>query len=183
MNDTPENTAAGLWSVFDLNQGGPNQPPRYHEVSGQTWPLFRHQGCPMPQHIAVIFLRDPSFRVVDDQGNVQASLPDAENLDAARSRPKLKPGETIAKFEELTAAALLARAMLRPGADVLGPRPKRETVIEFLMTAPETASLRETEKPRGTGGYEESADDMTADEADKLLGPKPADVTKSLMGS
>lgn len=178
-----EGNSAGLWTVFDLNQGGPNHPPRYHNVHGQDWPLFRHQGCPMPPHIAAVFLRDPAFRVVDETGATRATLPVSERLQAGAKRMKLEPDETVAKFEELTTKALLTRAVIRPGGEGFNAKTARAALIEFLEAAPVTAELAEHEKPRGTGSVPENTpDDMDGADLDGVLGPKPADVTASLMG-
>lgn len=145
-------TASGFWQVFDRNQKGPNEPPRIHEAGGHSWPLFRDQPCPMPPHVAAVFLRDPAFRVLDEAGEQMLTLPSSENLDAARRRPNLERGETVAKFEELTHTALLARAVLRAGGEQFTRQTKRDALVAFLTDAPAISELREHEKARSTGG-------------------------------
>lgn len=164
-------TPPGHWLVYDLNQRG--EQPRVHEAGGKHYPLWSQRGTPVPAHVAVVFLRDPSFRVVDEGGAEQITLPDAENLDSAKRRPTLEPGQTIAKFEELTATALLARAALRPGGSVFNSKTKREALVEFLKSAPVLGELPEHLKPRGTGSVDDTlgtgGETMSDDQTKKLL--------------
>lgn len=161
----------GHWLVFDLNQRG--DAPRVHDAAGRPYPLWSHRGTPIPIAAAVVFLRDPAFRVLDEAGVEQTPLPDAENLDAAKRRPNLEPGETIAKFEELTQTALLARAALRPGGQVFNAKTKREALIGWLKEAPALGELPEHLKARGTGGVDDGlgigGEGMSDDATKKLL--------------
>jgi hypothetical protein len=167
-----DEATAGLWQVFDLNQQGPENPPRHHEVGGKSWPLYRDRPTLLPPHLAAIFQRDPAFRVLDENGQEQVTLPDAENIDAAKRRPHLNPGETIAKFEELTSNALLARAALRPGGSGFTAKSKRADMIGFLTDAPMVSELREHEKARGSGseaGVVPGSEELSDADTKKML--------------
>jgi len=162
--------SALLWTVLDRNA---KAAPRTHEApSGKLYALTAQgPGTPMPQSDAMVFLRDPSFEVFDADGNRQSSLPDSENLDALKARPKLEPGETIAKLEELLTTALQARCAVRPNGHVLATSKDRKAMVAFLMDAPTIAELPVAERARQTGTRE--ADEMSDDVAKKMLAGDP----------
>lgn len=132
--------------------------PRIHDMPGARYALKAHEDTEVPEKHALLFLRDEAFEVRDDTGNLLASAGHLANeRDANRV---LASDETIARYEELTAAALLSRAVLRPGAGEFTRKTPRAELIEFLTTAPMKAELprhlraRDTSLPEGP----ESAD-------------------------
>lgn len=159
----------GHWAVYDMNQKG--DAPRVHASGGRDYSLWSQKPTHMPMQHAVIFLRDPAFHVESDEGVPQVSLPDSENLDAAKRRPVLEPGETVAKYEELTMPALRARVAVRPGGQDFDSTTKRTDLIEFLIGTPAFKELREHEKPRGTGSVEmdPGSEEMGDDAAKRML--------------
>jgi hypothetical protein len=165
-----QTNAAGLWSVRDKNA---RTQRREHEmVDGTRYLLDAQDWSPVKPHHAALFLRDPSFEVRDETGEPQVSLPEAENIDAARRRPALEPDETIAKYGELMRPALMARAMQRPGGSKLKDA-SRDELIEFLQTAPTVADLPVAERVRDTGTTD--PDELSAAEAKKVLGDAGVD--------
>lgn len=137
-----------IWTVFDSNA---RQGPRTHEVKeGVSYDLHAGKPTEMPRSHAAIFLRDPAFRVMNAQGVRLTPLPQAE-ADAAQARKlALASDETVAKFAELTDAALLARVASRPGGDYVAVTGNRDQMIAFLLEAPRVRELARHERARDT---------------------------------
>lgn len=160
----------GLWAVRDKNarEPGPNNDilPRKHEIlPGVIYPLFFHQDTFMPEGHARRFLKDPSFQVFDQNGDLVAPLSEQA---LSRAAPKsLAPNEVIATLPELSHAALLTRAtMLLTGREAtkIGAKTSREALIDFILQ-------RNTEIQSDRAGDDNAtADDMTAAELDKMFG-------------
>lgn len=157
---------AETWKVIDRNA---REKPRVHEPApGHIYALSFDKATEMPRQHAVVFLRDPAFRVFDEAGAEQTGLPGAERGDALNKRPALEPDETIARFDELTTTALLARAVLRPGGHEIPPK-DRKALVAFLHQAPVKAEAAE-----GSGRSVERPDpDAINDKGlDAMLGPR-----------
>lgn len=160
-----------MFSVFDLNA---REGTRWHDFPGGVrYGLKASEPTPVPEHHALLLLRDSSFRVIDDQGNELTSV---EHLAGERDPSRtLAADETIARYAELTKDALLARAVQRPGASFTR-QSTRDELVEFLTNAPVKADLprhlraRDTSTPEG-----EDPDLMGADAAGAALGTSGVD--------
>lgn len=165
--------AAGLWAVIDTNARAGR---RNHEAApGEFYPLSAVEKTPMPRKHALVFLRDASFKVFDEDGKLVNSLPDAEVPDARKAKLELAPNETIARYDELTVTALRARVAQRPGGLDMDDA-KRDSLIEFLMHAPRISEVPAHERDRISEAP--SRDDMSAAELDRAL-PDTADIVNA----
>ena len=68
MSTTIETAEAIIWSVLDMNQAKQadrNQPRVHTAPSGREYALYSapDKKTPMPKSDALVFLRDPSFKV------------------------------------------------------------------------------------------------------------------------
>jgi hypothetical protein len=169
--------------VFDMNARSAG---RIHDmVDGTRYELHAGKGTPVPERHALLFLRDEAFKVVDPSGATLASVAHLANeRDGSRA---LADDETIARYEELTHDALLARAVLRPGA-AFGRKSSKAELVAFLTNAPVKQELprhlraRDTSSPEGI----EDAEETGADGAAAVLGVQGRsvqDVTSQLMGA
>lgn len=124
----------GSWRVWDKNAILGHR--AHQPVPGKTYKLSSDgNGTPMPAEHAAPFLRDPAFVVVNELGQQVASMP-AGAIDQTRSEKGgifLEPGETVAKFAELTQPALMGRAAAIPGGERIEKKTPRGTIIKFLM--------------------------------------------------
>lgn len=162
--------ASQMWGVIDTNA---REAPRHHEpVRGTIYALRFDRPTMMPMVHAMVFLRDPAFVVTDADGNVHSALPESERGDRMNARPKLEPGETIAKYEELTTTALVARAVTRPGGQGVNPRSRSE-LIAFLTDAPDKADAPRGESGRAALAEASDPDALSGMALDALLGDKP----------
>lgn len=156
--------SAEIWTVIDTTA---RTAPRVHEpVIGYTYSLKHSEKTSMPKTHAVVFLRDPAFRVFDEAGIEQIPLPDAEAIDPRKPRMALEKGQTIARFDELTDTAMLARVITRPGGFTVPQT--REAMTAFLAGAPLVEELPPHERVRQSEGADPDA--MTASEAKAALG-------------
>jgi hypothetical protein len=174
-----ESATHQYWAVIDTNARGITR--KHEPVLGAVYDLSAEKSTKMPKAHAVAFLRDPAFKVLDENGEVQIPLPEVEALDARKARPAdLEPGQTIARFEELTDTALLARVLVRPGGHAIKPS-SREAMIDFLMGAPLKAELPASERLR----VSEMADpDMMPDrQAARMLGSGAPEVGRAQGGA
>jgi hypothetical protein len=85
----------------------------------------------MPEVHARVFLKDPSFRVEDADGNV---IPGLTRLAQERTAPEALPSNmVIADVNELTNEALLTRAAQRAGGGSMNGGTRREVLLRFLI--------------------------------------------------
>lgn len=170
MSQNPEEP---MFAVRDKNARGDH--PRVHDMPGARYPLWAHKDTPVPERHALMFLRDSAFEVRDETGRMLASVEHLANeRDASR---ELDPDETIAKYAELTSEALLARAVLRPGAGTFNRRTPRAELVAFLTSAPMKQDLPRHERARDTSTPEDDVrnPDLGADIAAKVLGTEGRD--------
>lgn len=140
-----ESTLDGQWGVIDRNA---REKPRIHEpVPGRRYALTDAKATLMPREHAVVFLRDPSFVVYDENGEVVPTLPSVE-ASGERKFTELDAGECVARYDELTSTALLARAMIRPGGSRFTATTPREILVGFLLQAPRVADEAPERKAR-----------------------------------
>lgn len=153
----------GNWGVLDTLA---TKGPRIHmPVAGQTYELKSNAFTEMPASHAAKFLSDPSFLVVDETGTRQNSLPRSQSAQAGQAPGlRLGPGETIASLDELTAQALLARAVRLPGGEKFTAKTKRDTLQRFLLDAQTSGTARAS---GGSAAPEEPAGDLIADDEDE----------------
>lgn len=150
---------AGLWSVTDSNA---REKRRIHDLpGGKRYALDAVEPTFMPKSDAVIFMRDASFVVRDDNDAIQKALPASEAAGERKAR-ELDPDECIARYDELLKTALEARAATRPGYADLGPDPDRAELIAFLKSAPAKRDARPEEKARASEGLDDSIDPENA---------------------
>ena len=163
-------TQPTMFKVYDLNA---REGTRWHDFPGGVrYGLKASEPTDVPEHHALLLLRDSSFRVIDDQGKELASI---EHLKGERDpKRELAEDETIARYVELTKESLLARAVQRPGAAFTRQSTKDE-LIAFLMTAPIKADLPRHLRARDTSTPENDADLMGPDAAGAALGSNGVD--------
>lgn len=123
-----------LYRVKDLNAiAGPR---RHEPVKGTTYDLSAEgDGTPMPMEHAVVFLRDKAFAVFNEKGQKVATMPQGATSQTISEAGgvKLAPGDTVARFTELTQTALMARVSAIPGGERMKKNTRRETLVMFLM--------------------------------------------------
>lgn len=126
--------ATDQYRVRDRNAVGG---PRTHEpVPGKTYSLSAEgEGTLMPAEHALVFTRDKAFEVFNEKGQLVPSMPSGAiaNTISEAGGIKLAPGDTVAKFAELTQEALYARAASVPGGERLRKNTGRAKLITFLM--------------------------------------------------
>lgn len=155
-----------LFTVYDLNARGEMR--RSHEApDGTPYALNASKGTLMPEAHALVFLKDPAFKVVHPDGRVLPPLPQSAMLREVDVQ-KLEPDETVAQYAELTTEALLARAVNRPGGHNFTGATSREALVSFLIRAPRVADAPLAQRPRNTG-TPELDDAMPLSETNKLL--------------
>ena len=154
----------GEWAVFDMNakEQDPANPgqikPRVHDARlGQPYALRYDKPCYMPESDARVFLKDPSFKVLDAEGRHVPALDPAQ---LSRKPPEtLAPDMVVANLLELTDEALLTRVAQMPGGYRYNSAAPRDVLIEALISGqtPEDA------------GNDFGDDEMPPAEAAKLL--------------
>jgi hypothetical protein len=151
----PRNEAqAGYWSVSDKNA---RTARRTHEVNGRRYNLDAVEPTYMPQEDARVFLKDAAFEVRDESDVLQLPLPSKE-AEGERAVRQLDPDECIARYDELTTAALLARVANRPGGAAIDAAAPREQLIAFLQRAPVTRAAAPGEAARVEPGQPDIVD-------------------------
>jgi hypothetical protein len=162
----------GDWAVFDLNAKhlDPNNPgemlPRVHESRpGVTWPLRANMPCYMPQADARVFLKDPSFKVVNEnEDEVPPLVPEQRERNVPAM---LSPHMVIANLAELTTDALLTRVAQMRGGARYNSTSSRERVIDFIT---EQQGLMQAERKDGDAGVgDHEVDDIDDAEASRIL--------------
>ncbi len=159
--------------VYDMNA---RQGPRRHDMTdGAFYELHASKGTPVPERHALLFLRDGAFRVIDATGKELASVAHLANeRDGSR---ELAKDETIARYAELTHEALLARAVLRPGATGLSRKTPKDDLVAFLTDAPTKLEL-----PRHLRARDTSTPEGLGDESGVTAGETGADVAAGVLG-
>lgn len=156
---------ANHWGVKDKNANRIKEGKvleRVHEVlPGITYALVFNEFRKMPEAHARVFLKDPSFEVVNAAGVVQKPL---DPLTLKRIAPsRLPPDMVIANLDELTTEALFQRATVKAAGEELSSDTSREEMIALIKgeeIRASTASRRETGAGDGDAGSE------TMDDAD-----------------
>jgi len=124
----------------------------------------------MPAAHAAFFQRHENFIVYNPQGQVLPRIPyihPAQVQDALQVR--LKEGETVATFEELTREALLSRVYQFPKGDKFKPTSKKEDLVRFLNGLKPVA-----DKVASAADMGENPEDVMSDgELDDLLPKQP----------
>lgn len=118
--------------------------PRTHEqiVDKIVTPYTFERGKPLrlPYAVAAKFLQHDAFKCVNEEGKIiawQRRPRQPEELGAGE-RLKLADNETIARYDELSSAALFQRAVELPGGERFakaGQRPERTDMIAFITEA------------------------------------------------
>lgn len=130
----------GEWSVFDMNAKTPDKDhpgrvaPRMHESRlGLLWALRYNEACYMPEAEARVFLKDKSFKVMNDDDE---EVPPLSTDQQQRNLPTvLAPHLCIASLPELTTDALLTRVAQLRGGTRFNSGSTREQIIRFIMDA------------------------------------------------
>lgn len=145
-------------------------PTRSHEilVDGivKVIPFEYGKRREMPFAHAMKFLVDDAFEVTDANGKRYLPIPKAE---ANGSQGLvLKPGEVVARLDELLKDALAARCAVVPGGEQITPKTKREDMIGFLESVNVEALHANRERDEGVevGGDTEG---MPQSELDSML--------------
>lgn len=128
---------------------------RTHElvVRGIERPYTFEYGKPLllSRTEAVRFLEHDAFKYTDADGNVlndyQPTPKQPENVQAGEIFA-LKENETIARFDELSTAAMQHRCLTKHGGDRFESSNDRSAMISFLMAAKPKMSKPVSAKPR-----------------------------------
>jgi hypothetical protein len=106
-------------------------PERTHELrigdEIKQYTFKTGQKLALPAAIAMRFLKEPSFIVTDQDGKRITPPPVEPENPLALGR-----GETIARFDELSADALMIRCKAEPGGDMFKRNTGRQPMIQFL---------------------------------------------------
>lgn len=150
-------------TVFVLDITATSESPvRTHEliVDGVLKPFVFHHGKPLalPLPIALKFLKTESFKRTDAAGNVIEFKRRPKQPDELGAGEKIRLGdhETIARYDELSSAALLQRAAELPGGEVFAKSgtPDRDGMIEFIKETKAKLKKANTAKERDVGDDE-----------------------------
>jgi hypothetical protein len=133
------NTESKMWGVIDLNA---IKGPRHHEIpiktgmSGEvlmtrTYKLESDKPLPMEPEHAMFFLKDPSFVVVNQAGEIVTPVP--VNKEGGIGGFQLGENEVIASYDEVSKEALYKRCKIIPGSEhIKETRTPKEEMIAFL---------------------------------------------------
>lgn len=122
----------------------------------------------MPAGHAMKFLKDEAWVVTDHEGN--RILP-IEEVKSGQEIPKLRVDQVVARWDELTAQALLTRAQMRRGGEKFRQGAKKSDLIAFLTSEAEVKARADEHIPADAGS--EAGDvggEMSAADVDALLG-------------
>lgn len=126
--------------------------PRIHEqtVDGlnRQFTFEANKGLPLEPAIAAKFLRHDAFKLVDEANNVIPYARPPRQPEDLQAGEKLSLGkdETVARYDELTNAALLKRALPLPGGERFADNPERGAVIAFILDT--KAKMAESNKAK-----------------------------------
>lgn len=157
-----------LWYVVDTTVQ--IDAPRTHEqiVAGRITPFKFEAATPlaMAPAIALKFLKHPAFIRTDADGKEIAyeRAPKQPEELGAGEKLILKDNESIARYDELSTAALMQRAAVLPDGEKFasGTKPDREEMIAFI-TAFKLANRKANaakEPERAKDEYDPGADDL-----------------------
>jgi hypothetical protein len=149
--------AAKLFLVIDTT-ATPEFPKRTHEmtVDGIVKPfVFEHgKALPMPEAIAIKFLKHAAFWRVDEEGNrieYQRRPKQPDELEAGE-KLILTDEQTVANLDELSNVALQKRVMEMPGGERFASGvTSRAAVIKFMVDAKRATREATTSKEREVG--------------------------------
>jgi hypothetical protein len=161
----------GEWAVFDLNARSvdPNDHsrvlPRHHDSRlGVSWPLRCNEPCHMPEVEARVFLKDPAFKVVNDEGE---EVPPLTVSQQSRNLPAvLAPNLVVASLAELTTDALLTRSAQMRGGQYFNSTTHREKLIKFLI---ERQTAKDAVLKPGESLADHEMDDLDDADAARML--------------
>lgn len=143
--------------------------PRIHEVeiNGRKNSYSFTAGTPvdLDQVTAARFLRHDHFQLVDENGAVLAYKRPPRQLEdlGAGEQLKLAEDETIARFDELTSAALLKRVLAMPGGEAFAKNPDRTAIINHIVgTKAKIAKVNSAPPEDGPDTFIPDADDEAA---------------------
>lgn len=114
-------------------------------------------GTPMEPSIAAKFLRHEAFRLVDADGNElpYERVPKQPTDLQAGEKLVLADNETVARYDELTNAALLQRVLPLPGGEKFSAdAPDRKAVIDFIIAAQQKLAAAKRSRVRDVGNDE-----------------------------
>jgi hypothetical protein len=147
--------------VLDMT-AQPGNPPREHQqiVDGRVQTYKFEPGVPLPlaPAVAVKFLRHEAFQLVDKEGQIvpYQRRPKQPDELGAGEQFKLADNETIARYDELSNASLLHRALELPGGEKFGgmaDAPKRTDLIDFIAKTIVERRKANTSSDREEGSY------------------------------
>lgn len=163
-------TAAVLY-VLDTTANA-TEPKRTHEmiVDGaiKSFDFMQGVSLPLPPPIALRFLKTPSFMLTDDKGTVQPFRRRPKQPDELEAGETLvlKDEETVARFEELSTAALQHRVLEMPASEHFADNPSRTAMIAFIVATKVKAREANTSKVKDVGKDEFVPEDLAIDEGD-----------------
>lgn len=175
MNDKQDE---GEWAVFDMNarnvtENGDTKPRVHQSRLGKSWKLYFDKPCYMPEAEARVFLKDPSFRVLNHAGE---EVPCLQAAQISRKLPdRLPPDMVVANVAELTMDALLTRAAQRAGGNKFTATSARTAIIDFLIDgvkSDERGALRRLNNDGAAAGGPAEATGMDVDDMDDEMARK-----------
>lgn len=124
--------------------------PRKHEIpvvtgtdgevlQTKTYELKSEVPTEMPESHAMFFLRDPSFHVFDEAGNIVKPVP---VIDGGMGGFALAEDQLIATYDELAKESLYRRCKVIAGSDSITAKSKPEEMIAFLKARAKPAAGR-----------------------------------------
>lgn len=122
--------------------------------------IFRFKpgvGTPLDPAVAAKFLRHDAFRLVDADGNElpYERVPKQPNDLQAGEKLVLADNETVARYDELTNAALLQRVLPLPGGEKFSAEaPDRKAVIDFIIAAQQKLAAAKRSRVSDVGADE-----------------------------
>lgn len=121
---------------------------RIHEmpVDGviKTYKFERNTPLELPVAIAVKFLKTEAFKHTDKDGNIIAYSRPPKQPDELQAGEKLElaVNETVARYDELSNAALQQRVLEMPGGEKFADNPTRKGMVDFVVATKEAAKKR-----------------------------------------
>lgn len=166
----PVESKPKMYTVFDTNcvdekKGRLHPIPVGVSRSGQLqqkgYALFSEQPTEMPPEHAMVFcLADPSFVVLDENG--ERVIPAHIRKVSPGDKIELEQGEVIAVYDELTDDSLFKRCKARPTAFEISVTSSRSAMIAFL----ENAEQKQAGVSRGS---EDRIEELSATDLDNLI--------------
>lgn len=163
-NPKPEKKDPTHWGVKD-SAAAPQEHRTHTPVVGVDYELNSAEFKNMPEAHARKFLCDETFIVQDETGQLVPPLDASAMLKAGADIPSLDIDQTIATYQELTDAALLARAAQRAGGEDFTGESHRESVIDFLI-----GRARQHLSSHESALEGEDTEEMAGEDVDEMLG-------------